>query len=144
MKNFKQYLEESGGPAGRWNQTPVSQNGNDTFDITNPEVLKRVNAFVGSIADREYLIPENAVNQLRGFLGRIGLSFPKVELPNGAGSVTVPLEQFGGRFGKTGETNFDEFLDDDGISNRKEGGLNLQINQESIVNGSWKVYAKIV
>ena len=83
MKNFKQYLEESGGPAGRWNQTPVSQNGNDTFDITNPEVLKRVNAFVGSIADREYLIPENAVNQLRGFLGRIGLTFLKVELPNG-------------------------------------------------------------
>ena len=119
-------------------------NGNDTFDITNPEVLKRVNAFVGSIADREYLIPENAVDQLRGFLGRIGLTFPKVELPDGTGSVTVPLEQFGGRFGKTGETNFDEFLDDDGISNRKEGGLNLRINQESIVNGSWKVYAKIV
>ena len=144
MKNFKQYLEESGGAIGLANQTPVSQDGNDTFDITNPSVLKRVNAFVGSIADREYLIPENAVDQLRSFLMRIGLTFPKVELPEGNGSVTVPLEQFGGRFGKTGETNFDEFLDDDGISNRKEGGLNLQINQESIVNGSWKVYAKIV
>ena len=142
MKSFNQFLTE-GPHVGV--STTVNQTGTtDTYDIQDPNVLKRVNAFVGSIGDREYLIPENAVNQLRGFLGRIGLSFPKVELPNGAGSVTVPLEQFGGRFGKTGETNFDEFLDDDGISNRKEGGLNLQINQESIVNGSWKVYAKIV
>jgi len=144
MKNFKQYLEESGGAVGVWNQTPVSQDGNDTFDITNPSVLKRVNAFVGSIADREYLIPENAVDQLRSFLMRIGLTFPKVELPEGNGSVTVSLEQFGGRFGKDTDTPFDEVIKDDGISNRKPGGLSLKIDQESVVNGSWKVYAKIV
>ena len=142
MKSFNQFLTEGPhvGVSTTVNQTATT----DTYDIQDPSVLKRVNAFVGSIGDREYLIPENAVNQLRGFLGRIGLTFPKVELPNGAGSVTVPLEQFGGRFGKDLGTNFDEFVNDDGISNRKEGGLNLQINQESIVNGSWKVYAKIV
>ena len=144
MKNFKQYIEESGGAVGIWNQTPTSQDGNDTFDITNASVLKRVNAFVGSIADREYLIPENAVGQLRSFLMRIGLTFPKVELPEGTGSVTVPLEQFGGRFGKDTDTPFDEVINDDGISHKKQGGLNLKIDQESVVNGSWKVYAKIV
>ena len=143
MKNFNQFVTEAG-PTGLWNQEPVSLNGNDTFDITNPSVLKRVNAFVSSIADREYLIPENAVGQLRSFLMRIGLTFPKVDLPEGNGSVTVPLEQFGGRFGKDIDTPFDEFINDDGISNRKPGGLNLKIDQESVVNGSWKVYAKIV
>ena len=143
MKNFKQYLEESGGAIGLANQTPVSQDGNDTFDITNPSVLKRVNAFVGSIADREYLIPENAVDQLRSFLMRIGLTFPKVELPEGNGSVTVSLEQFGGRFGKDLDTPYDEFVNDDGITDRVPGGLSLDIKTESVANGSWKVYAKI-
>ena len=143
MKNFKQYLEETG-PVGLQHQTSVDVDGSDTYDITNPSVLKRVNAFVGSIAEREYLIPENAIDQLRNFLMRIGLTFPKVEIPE-SGSVTVPLAQWGGRFGKTPETDFDQFLDDDGITNRKEGGLNLQVKAEAIANtGSWKVYAQII
>ena len=143
MKNFKQYLDEAG-PVGVWNQTPVDVDGSDTYDITNPSVLKRVNAFVSSIADREYLIPENAIDQLRNFLMRIGLTFPKVEIPE-SGSVTVPLAQWGGRFGKLPETDFDEFVDDDGITNRIEGGLSLQVKTEAVANtGSWKVYAKIV
>ena len=58
---------------GLQHQTGVDVDGYDTYDITNPAVLKRVNAFVSSIADREYLIPENAIDQLRNFLMRIGL-----------------------------------------------------------------------
>ena len=143
MKNFKQYLDEAG-PVGVWNQTPVDVDGSDTYDITNPSVLKRVNAFVSSIADREYLIPENAIDQLRNFLMRIGLTFPKVEIPE-SGNVTVPLAQWGGRFGKLPETDFDQFVDDDGITDRKEGGLSLQVKAEAVANsGSWKVYAKII
>ena len=143
MKTFKGYLEEAG-PVGLQHQTSVDVDGQDTYDITNPAVLKRVNAFVGSIADREYLIPENAVDQLRNFLQRIGLTFPKVELPE-SGSVTVPLTQWGGRFGKDLSTDFDEFVNDDGISNRKEGGLSLNVETEAVgKTGSWKVYAKIV
>ena len=143
MKNFKQYLKETGS-VGVWNQTPVDVDGSDTYDITNPSVLKRVNAFVSSIADREYLIPENAIDQLRNFLMRIGLTFPTVEIPE-SGSVTVPLAQWGGRFGKDGQVDFDEFVNDDGITNRKEGGLSLKIKTEAVANtGSWKVYAKII
>ena len=143
MKTFKGYLEEAG-PVGLQHQTSVDVDGQDTYDITNPAVLKRVNAFVGSIADREDLIPENAVDQLRNFLQRIGLTFPKVELPE-SGSVTVPLTQWGGRFGKDLSTDFDEFVNDDGITNRKEGGLSLNVETEAVgKTGSWKVYAKIV
>ena len=142
MKTFKGYLEEAG-PVGLQHQTSVDVDGQDTYDITNPAVLKRVNAFVGSIADREYLIPENAVDQLRNFLMRIGLTFPKVDIPE-SGSVTVPLTQWGGRFGKDLSTDFDEFVNDDGITNRKEGGLSLNVETEAVgKTGSWKVYATI-
>ena len=142
MKKFKEYLAETGA-VGVQNQASVDIDGYDTFDITNPSVLKRVNAFVGSIGDREYLIPESAVHQLRNFLMRIGLQFPKIDLPEN-GAVTAPLSQWGGRFGKTAETDFDEFVNDDGITNRVEGGLSIKIESETAKNGSCKVYAKIV
>ena len=141
MKNFNQFVTEAG-PTGLWNYEPVSLNGNDTFDITNPSVLKRVNSFVGSIADREYLIPEAAIEQLRNFLMRVGVQFPKVDLPEG-GSISLPLSQWGGRFGKDLNTPYDEFVNDDGITDRLPGGLSLDIKTETVANGSWKVYAKI-
>ena len=142
MKTYKQFISEAG-VVGLQHQTSVDVDGQDTYDITNPSVLKRVNAFVGSIADREYLIPENAVDQLRNFLMRIGLTFPKVEIPE-SGGVTVPLSQWGGRFGKDGNVDFDEFVNDDGITNRVEGGLSLRVETEAVgKTGSWKVYATI-
>ena len=142
MKNFNQFVTENTGAAGIWNQTPVTYNQSDPVDIANPDVLARVNAFVGSIADREYLIPEAAVHQLRNFMMRIGLQFPKVDLPE-SGETSLPLSQFGGRFGKDLNTPYDEFVNDDGITNRVPGGLSLDIKTESVANGSWKVYAKI-
>ena len=141
MKNLKTHINEAG-VTGSWNQTPTSQDGNDTFDISNPAVLQRVNAFVGSIGDREYLIPENAIGQLRNFLMRIGLQFPVVETPL-ASSMSLPLSQWGGRFGKDLDTPFDEFVNDDGITDRIPGGLSLEIKTEAVANGSWKVYATI-
>ena len=140
MKNFNQYVTEA--PTGRWNQTPVTYNQTDPFDLANPSVLKRVNAFVGSIADREYLIPEAAIEQLRNFLMRVGVQFPKVDLPEG-GAISLPLSQWGGRFGKDLDTPYDEFVNDDGITDRLPGGLSLDIKTEAVANGSWKVYAKI-
>ena len=143
MKNFNQYVTEAGtGAAGLWNQTPITYNQTDPFDVANPDVLKRINTFVGSIADREYLIPEAAIQQLRNFMLRIGLQFPKVDLPEG-GAISLPLSQWGGRFGKDLDTPYDEFVNDDGITDRLPGGLSLDIKTEAVANGSWKVYAKI-
>ena len=143
MKNFNQYVTEAGtGPVGGWNATPLTVNGTDPFDLANPLVLKRINTFVGSIADREYLMPEAAIGQLRNFMMRIGVQFPKVDLPE-SGSIILPLSQWGGRFGKDLDTPADEFVNDDGITDRIPGGLSLEIKTEAITNGSWKVYAKI-
>ena len=144
MKNFNQYVTEAGtGAVGSWNQEPVTFNQTDPFDLANPTVLKRVNAFVGSIGDREYLIPESAIGQLRNFLMRLGLQFPDTPLPEAAGTISLPLSQWGGRFGKDLDTPYDEFVNDDGITDRIPGGLSLEIKTESVANGSWKVYAKI-
>ena len=143
MKNFNRYVTEAGtGAAGLWNQTPITYNQTDPFDVANPDVLKRINTFVGSIADREYLIPEAAIQQLRNFMMRIGVQFPKVDLPEG-GAISLPLSQWGGRFGKDLDTPYDEFVNDDGITDRVPGGLSLDIKTEAVANGSWKVYAKI-
>ena len=113
MKNFNQYVTEAGtGPVGNSPGTPLTVNDTDPFDLANPLVLKRVNAFVGSIADREYLMPESAIGQLRNFMMRLGIQFPKVDLPE-SGSVSLPLSQWGGRFGKDGNQAPDEVIDDD-------------------------------
>ena len=136
MKSFQQFLTE--GPHVGVSTTVSQTGGSDTYDVQDPDVLKRVNAFVGSIADREYLIPENAVNQLKGFLERIGLSFEMPTLPEGNGSVTVDLLRYGGVFGKSTDTPFDEFEKGPGIDK------SLKIDVEAIRNNSWKVYAKIV
>lgn len=111
--------------------------GTDPYDIQNSEVLKRVNAFVGSIADREYLIPENAVGQLQGFMERIGLSFDMPETLPESGSINIPLKRYGGIFGKSPTTDFDKFDHEEGI----DKSLNIQV--ESLRNNSFKVYAKI-
>ena len=136
MKSYKQFVTEAPtvGVA-----EPVSQTGgSDTYDIQHPDVLKRVNAFVGSIADREYLIPENALNQLKSFLERIGLEFDMPTLPDGNGSVVVELRRYGGIFGKSVDTPFDEFDHEQGIDK------SLSIRVEKMQNHSWKVYAEIV
>ena len=136
MKSFNQFLAE-GPHVGV--STTVNQTGTtDTYDIQDPNVLKRVNAFVGSIGDREYLIPENAVGQLKNFLERIGLSFETPTLPEGNGSVSVDLLRWGGVFGKSTDTAFDEFDKGPGIDK------SLKIDVEALNNSSWKVYAKIV
>ena len=140
MKNFKQYLEETGS-VGVWNQTPVDVDGYDTFDITNPSVLKRVNAFVGSIAAQEYLNPKAAVEQLANKLKTIGLEVSMPAMEGANGSVTGEVSQFGGRFGKDVDGSD---LNDDGISHRKEGGLKLNVKYETLDNGSSKVFAKLV
>ena len=66
------------------------------------------------------------------------MSFDTPDLPEGNGSVTVPLMRYGGVFGKSTDTPFNEFDHESGIDK------SLKIDVESLQNNSWKVYAKIV
>ena len=53
------------------------------------------------------------------------------------------MSLFGGRFGKDENTPFNEFLKDDGISNKVEGGLTLKLNYEMLEDNTCKITAKI-
>ena len=109
-------------------------------NIQDPKVLERVNAFVGSIANQEYLNPKAAMEQLASKLKTLGLDMNIPEM-SGNGSVKLEVTQFGGKFGKDIDGSD---IKDDGISHKKEGGLKLNVKYETLENGSSKVFAKLV
>ena len=148
MKSFKKFVKEGRYPAG---VAPGDEYGIDSDtgmsagDITNADTLKKLNAYIGTIGNMEYLLPEHALNRLRTSLMKVGLSFGDIPAMEGAsGSFDLPLTRFGGRFGKDENTPYDEFINDDGISHIIEGGLALKIQYEmSPKNNSCRVFAKI-
>jgi len=144
MKTLKQHIKEHmymGGQVGAASSNSVEDSAISAANIQDPAVLKRVNAFVGSIAEREYLQPQFAIDELREKLTRIGLTCGDCVLEGDSGKETIELKQFGGRFGK--DTDGSD-IDDEGISHRKEGGLKMEVSYETLKNGTSKVYAKLV
>ena len=110
--------------------------------FSNPDVLKKINAWVGQIAG-SYVLPEQAVHQLRSSLLKIGLTFGEAIMEGKSGSIELPLTLYGGRFGKDTDTPYDEFVNDDGISHQKEGGLALVLNYEMNEDNSYRLTASI-
>jgi len=143
MKTFKQHVKEGMSPLGVGVTTSNSPEDGSigVHNIHTPEVLERVNAFVGSIADREFIKPQQAIDELKEKLQRIGLTCGDCTLEGPNGKTTVEVKQFGGRFGK--DTDGSD-IDDDGISHKKEGGLKMEVSYETLKNGTSKVYAKLV
>jgi len=144
MKTFKQHVNEqsySGGQVGTATSNSVEDGASGAHNIQDAAVLQKVNAFVGSIAEREYLQPQFAVDELKEKLQRIGLTCGDCTLEGPSGKTTVELKQFGGRFGK--DTDGSD-INDDGISHRKEGGLKMEVSYETLKTGTSKVYAKLV
>jgi hypothetical protein len=148
MKTFKQMLKEGNqqdkygaGTVGTATSNSPEDSNIGAHNIENADILKRVNAFVGSIAEQEYLNPKAAVEALANKLKTIGLEISPVEMTGDNGKVTAEVKQFGGRFGKDLDG---ADLNDDGISHRKEGGLKLEVSYETLKNGTSKVFAKLV
>tara|TARA_R100001463_G_scaffold64189_2_gene117280 strand:+ start:58 stop:504 length:447 start_codon:yes stop_codon:yes gene_type:complete len=148
MKTFKQMLKEGhkqdkygAGQIGTATSNSPEDSNIGAHNVENADILKRVNAFVGSIAEQEYLNPKAAVEALANKLKTIGLEISPVEMTGDNGKVTAEVKQFGGRFGKDLDG---ADLNDDGISHRKEGGLKLEVSYETLKNGTSKVFAKLV
>ena len=91
MKTFKQHVKEGMSPLGVGVTTSnsVEDGSIGVHNIENADVLKRVNAFVGSIAEREFIKPQHAVDELREKLHRIGLTVSPVDLNGDNGKVTA-------------------------------------------------------
>ena len=141
MRTFKNFIKEN---VGTSDQNMAVDNGINPSEIQNPKVLKALNAYVGAIANMEYILPEQALTKLRSALDRVGYSFGAIpEMTEQSGSFDLPLTKFGGRFGKDLDTPTDEFLNDDGISHMVEGGLALKIQYEMLSNSSCRIFAEI-
>jgi|TARA_B100000941_G_scaffold270609_1_gene228686 hypothetical protein len=149
MKTFKQHIKEGGMAQSKYGAAQVGSTTGESpedsnigaHNIENPDVLKKVNAFVGSIGEQEYINPQAALEQLGNKLATIGLQVSKVDMEGDNGKVTAEVSQHGGRFGKDLDGSD---INDDGISHRKEGGLKLEVSYETLKNGSSKVFAKLV
>ena len=145
MKTFKQHIKEgsdkTAAAVGSQTTNSVEDGSIGVHNIHDADVLKRVNAFVGSVAECEYLKPQFAVDKLREKLQRIGLDMGDVAIKGDNGKITTEVKQFGGKFGK--DTDGSD-INDDGISHKKEGGLKMEISYETLKNGTSKVYAKLV
>ena len=141
MRTFKNFIKEN---VGTSDQNMAVDNGINPSEIQNPRVLKALNAYVGAIANMEYILPEHALEKLRSALDRVGYSFGAIpEMTEQSGSFDLPLVRFGGRFGKDTDTPYDEVINDDGISHMVEGGLALKIQYEMVGNSSCRIFAKI-
>ena len=145
MKTFKQHINIKetldGGHVGTPDVASFEDGSIGVHNIHDPEVLKRVNAFLGGTAMKEYMNAQQAVEEIRNNLMKIGLFVPVQETTGDKGNFTAEVKFGGGRFGK--DTDGSD-INDDGISHRKEGGLKLQVEYETLKTGMSKVYAKLV
>ena len=143
MISFSKFIAEGRGPHTT-DQSRATDNGVNTSDMQNPRALRALNAYVGAIANMEYILPEHALTKLRNALDRVGYSFGAIpEMTDASGSFSLPLTRFGGRYGKDTDTPYDEVINDDGISHIVEGGLALKIQYEMMKNNSCRIFAKI-
>ena len=107
-------------------------------NISNDSVVEKLNAYIGAIADREYLNPEKAIGEMRQKLMRVGIHFGDVQFTEESGEISVPLVQYGGAFGKSGDTPIDEFDDE------QESGRSINFVYERTSGGTHRVLAKIM
>ena len=142
MKRFKKVVNEGYGALTGGPTADAASNLN-MQDYANPAVIRALNSFVGTICDK-HVFPEQAIGVLRNSLSKIQLTFGEVPVMEGeSGSLELPLSVGAGRFGKTTDTPFDEFEEDDGISHVKEGGLTLVIGYEMQEDNSYKLTASV-
>ena len=141
MKSFKQFdLNEDGQYTDRFTHQSAEDEG-QLFNVEDPDSMQKLNAYVGALADKEYLQPGAAVEQLAMRLGTVGLNFTLPKIEGDKGNTVVEVSQFGGRFGK--DTDGSD-INDDGVSHKKEGGLKLEFNWEKQANNTYKVFANLV
>ena len=138
MKSFKQHNEAY---TDRFTHQSAEDDNLGLFNVQDEASMQKLNGFVGALADKEYLQPGAAVEQLAMRLGTVGLNFTLPKIDSDKGNTTVEVNQFGGRFGK--DTDGSD-INDDGVSHKKEGGLKLEFNWEKQANNSYKVFANLV
>jgi hypothetical protein len=141
MKTFNKFVTEAGQPEIP-NEPTYGRNPSNGY-LTS-DVVRKLNSVVGRIFAEDQFDPYHRLQLMRSSLSKIGLTFneyPPMSEENG--KFSLPLTLFGGRFGKDENTPFNEFLQDDGISNTVEGGLSLNVSYEMTETNQFRIRVKI-
>jgi hypothetical protein len=160
MKNFKDIkkqvgLNESGehtfgggvqAPSGPAREISAASD-EGVYYIQRNSQLNRINAFLDAFSRKEYIDPRGALGMLRAKLNIAGLDFDfnKETCFSDEGISKFRITRFGGAFGKTPFTPFDQFDDTDGISEFNDGkGFSLVVTIGPSANGTYRIDTKIV
>ena len=140
-KRFKDFVSEHASYTGVHN--PSAAEGMPA-GFADPNVIRKINALMGKLSESgPFETEEPFVRQVRSSLSKMGLTFDETApFMEDAGSVMMPLTLYGGRFGKLPETPYDEFVNDDGLSD-VEGGLTLEFVYTKTDKNTMDVRAEI-
>jgi len=141
MKKFSTFMAEAGQPEIP-NEPTYGRNPSNGY-LTD-DVVRKLNSVVGRIFAEDQFDPESRLTLCRSALSKIGLTFDNYpSMSEESGSFNLPLTLFGGRFGKDIDTPHNEFLEDDGVSHKVEGGLSLNISYEMTETNQCRLRARI-
>jgi hypothetical protein len=140
MKKFSTFMAE--GQPEIPNEPTYGRNPSNGY-LTD-DVVRKLNSVVGRIFAEDQFDPESRLTLCRSALSKIGLTFDNYpSMSEESGSFNLPLTLFGGRFGKDIDTPHNEFLEDDGVSHKVEGGLSLNISYEMTETNQCRLRARI-
>jgi hypothetical protein len=143
MKKFKQMIAETSRGGG--GNMPVYGDNQGVVGYS-PSVMSKINSIIGRYTIEDLVDPYAQIHSIRGTLNSLGLTFDDINedsMVEKSGKMSLPLTAFGGRFGKDVDTPHDEFLNDDGISHKIEGGLALHISYEMTETNQCRLRAHI-
>ena len=131
MKTFLEYASVKASDGAH-----IDEDGN-LMDLSDDSVIEKLNAFVGAIGIKEYLVATKAIDELREKLSRVGIQFGDINMTEDSGTISVPLVKHGGVYGKDLDTPADE------VVNETQSGRSLVLTYEKTSNNTCKVFAKI-
>jgi hypothetical protein len=157
MKNYKELKKElfesenmDGGALGQYpTYSPNSAHSDyGVHRIENNDQIKRLQAFLNTFTNKEYLDPRAALSLLRVKLNFAGLDFDfnnKTEI-NSDSMMSFKLKRFGGTFGTTPTHNLmkDGFKVTDGVEDVLGGNhLELNVQMQEAESGLYKLNISI-
>ncbi|MBC8442570.1 MAG: hypothetical protein H8D80_00105 [Proteobacteria bacterium] len=142
MKTFKELktvLEDF-----KWGDNTTSALSDEgTFYIERPDQLARINAFIESFMDRDFIDPRQAFNHLRARLNITGIDFSKTPEVVQEGNLEFEVTRQGGSFGTTPTHDLmkDGFYKDSGVP-----GMNFTLKADVVLgeSGMYRINAKII
>ena len=149
MKSLKQFRKEIDEAYGMG-----AKGGNDQYGATvphvdgpltfsgNPELVARINQYIGRQLQREFTDVTSCFNMLRAKLNVLGLDFTTNASVKSEGKIEFPMTRHGGAFGTTPEHDLNQgFYDENGFDGNIDHALVGEVTYGE--NGGIRIEARI-